>query len=307
MGIQNRDYYRESTRGMFDDWARSRVTVWIIALTCGVFFGQCIDGPPWASDLVRWGGRDAQKILDGEVWRAVTSVFLHGGLWHLFFNMLVLYWAGSQFEELYGSKEMVAFYFGAAVFTSALFVLAQFAAPGPVPIGRGIGASVSVMAVLVVFAFHYPHQQVLLFGILPMPVWLLVVAYIGFDLSGAMGAMGNLGIGHLAHLGGALFGLLYYQSGWRLTAVFTRSPNRAKRRRAPALRLVPVDPPELNAPEPATVVPPSPRPVDSTDEPFEVKVDRVLAKVSALGQESLTAEEREILFRAGEVYKKRRK
>src|SRR5215207_3678431 len=99
---------------------------------------------------------------------------------------------------------MVAFYLGAAIFTSSLFVLAQLAAPGPVPVGRGIGASVSVMAVLVVFAFHYPHQQVLLFGIIPMPVWLLVVLYIGFDLSGALGAMGNLGIGHLAHLGGAL-------------------------------------------------------------------------------------------------------
>src|SRR5687768_16768121 len=107
MGIHDRDYYRESTRGMFDNWAKPQASVWLIAITCGVFFSQCVDGAPWASDLVQMGARDAQKILDGEVWRVVRSIFLHGSLWHLFFNMLVLYWAGSHFEELYSSKEMV--------------------------------------------------------------------------------------------------------------------------------------------------------------------------------------------------------
>ena len=62
-----------------------------------------------------------------------------------------------------------------------------------------------------------------------------------------------------------------------------------------------------DAPEPVTASVEAPPRAEASDEPFEVKVDRVLAKVSQHGQESLTAEEREILFRAGEVYKKRRK
>ena len=305
MGIHNRDYYRESTRGAFDGWGGAQATVWLIAVTCGAFFAQLIDGrPPWASDLVAAGALDAKKILAGEVWRVVTSAFLHVSLWHLFFNMLVLYWAGSQFEELYSSKEMVAFYLCATAFTSGLFVLIELAAP---PAPRGIGASISVMAVLVVYAFHYPHQRVLLFGIIPLPVWALCVGYIVFDLSGAMGAMGNLGIGHLAHLGGALFGFLYYQLGWRITGIFKRSPKGARKRRAPALRLVPVEPPDAAESRAAAEAEPRPAPANEADEPIEVKVDRVLAKVSALGQDSLTEEEREILFRAGEVYKKRRK
>jgi membrane associated rhomboid family serine protease len=309
MGIHDRDYYRDSTRGMFDGWGKSRATVWLIAITCGVFFGQLVDGvPPWASDLVKAGALDAQKILAGEVWRVVTSAFLHVSLFHLFFNMVVLYWAGSHFEDLYSSAEMVAFYLGATVFTSVVFVLLQLAAPAAAP-PPGIGASISVMAVFVVFAFHYPHQRILLFFVIPMPAWLLCVAYIVVDMSGAVGALGNTGIGHLAHLGGAVFGLLYYQRGWRLTSVFKRSPNRAKRR-APALRLVPVEPQDVAEPRAAGVdAPPRPAPAQAqaSDEPIEAKVDRVLAKVSALGQESLTEEEREILFRAGEVYKKRRK
>ncbi|HUR52896.1 MAG TPA: rhomboid family intramembrane serine protease [Gemmataceae bacterium] len=303
MGIHDRDYYRESTRGWADGFGGNKVTVWLIGITCGVFFGQCLTGHPLRSDLVALGRYDPSAIADGEVWRLLTPVFLHTGLWHLVMNMFVLYWVGSRMEEKYGGGEFLAFYLLAGVTANLLYFLSQEA--GLQPNASAVGASGAVNAALVLYALHYPRQQVLLFFVIPMPVWVLVVAFITLDALGTFGAV-NQQVAYAVHLGGALFGFLYYQSGRRITAIFTRSPNRAKRRRAPALRLVPAEPAELSAPLPVTNEPPA-QPADPTEEPFEVKVDRVLAKVSALGQESLTSEEREILFRAGEVYKNRRK
>lgn len=299
MGIHDRDYYRESTRGWADGFGGNKVTVWLIGLTCAVFFAQCFTGHPLRSDLVALGRYDPAAISGGEVWRLLTPVFLHGGLWHVVMNMFVLYWVGSRMEEKYGGAEFLAFYLLAGITSCLLYFLTQLA--GLQPPANAVGASGAVNAALVLYAFHYPRQTVLLFLVIPMPVWALVALFITFDALGAFGA-GNQQIGYAVHLGGALFGFLYFQADRRFTAVFKRQ----RRRRAPALRLVPVEPPELSASPPPPPAP-APRPVDPTDEPFEVKVDRVLAKVSALGQESLTAEERELLFRAGEVYKKRRK
>ena len=216
--------------------------------------------------------------------------------------MLVLYFVGTRMEEEYGGREFLAFYLTAGLFANTAYFLCH--QTGLQPFAFAVGASGAVVAALVLYAFHHPNQQVLLFFVIPMPVWVLVVAYVVLDMLGAIGAVRGQ-IAYAVHLGGALFGFLYYQWGGRITALFRHSPA-ARRRRQPALRIVPAEPQETPEPVPATVDAP-PRPEPTSDEPFEVKVDRVLAKVSALGQESLTEEEREILFRAGEVYKKRRK
>jgi hypothetical protein len=170
----------------------------------------------------------------------------------------------------------------------------------------GLGASGAVMATLVLFACHFPQQRVLFFFIIPMPVWLLVVVFAGLDLMGAVGARPNANIGFVVHLGGALFGFLYYQSGLQFSSLFKRSE---KARVRPKLRvhLAPVEE-EDETPEPVGApVEAAPRSAPAADEQLEAKLDAVLAKVSKYGQESLTPEEREILFRASELYKKRRK
>lgn len=139
----------------------------------------------------------------------------------------------------------------------------------------------------------------------------MVVIFVALDTLGAFGArLRDQPIAYVVHLGGALFGLLYYRMGWQITALLPRRTARAYTRSAPRLRVVPPDsdePDDSREPVPAAVETP-PRPTSGAgDEPFETKVDRVLDKVSRYGQESLSEEEREILFRASEVYKKRRK
>ena len=306
MGIQDRDYYREGSSGFLDAWGRQGAVVWLVIITSVIFFAQCLTGGPTQSELFQVGAYSLQGVRAGEVWRLITPLFLHASLWHLFFNMLVLYWAGSRIEELYGSREFVLFYFMAGLFSQGIFLLSQVAGFTNA-FATAIGASGAATAVLMLFAIHYPHQKVLLYFVIPVPVWLLVILFIARDLWGAMG-LGATGIGYFAHLGGALFGFLYYRSGVRFSRLFVRLPSRVDSRKArPTLRLLPMEQEEEKAEPVGAAVESAPRPKEAHDEHLEAKLDRVLEKLSIHGQESLTAEEREILVKASEVYKKRRK
>ncbi|MBN9118860.1 MAG: rhomboid family intramembrane serine protease [Planctomycetes bacterium] len=304
MGIQDRDYYREGP-SFLDRVSAQGATVWLIAVTCGVFFGQMLTGV-MRSPLTDLGAFNTERILDGEVWRLVTSVFLHGGIFHIIFNMFVLYFAGQRLEAEYGSREFVLVYLSGGVFANLFRLCAQVA--GLAAPSVAVGASGAISALLIVYAFHWPHQRVLFFFVIPMPVWLLAVLYVGLDALGALQVevvRGNRApVGHLAHLGGAFFGLLYYQSGFEFRKLFARRP-RARVR--PKLRVI-TPPVEEERPEPVGApVQAAPRANEAADEQLEAKLDAVLEKVSKYGQESLTPEEREILFRASELYKKRRK
>lgn len=306
MGIHDRDYYRESTGGFsFGRWS---VTTWFVIINSLVFIAQMLtqdfnNRQRVLSPLVEYGAFNTEKIFQGEAWRLLTANFLHMDLIHLAFNMLVLWWSGSRIEELYGRTEFAIFYLVSGVFANLVQLALQ--AANIMPPSVALGASGCVMAVLVLYACHDPHQKILLFFVLPVPLWFCAILYVVIDVFGTLG-IGQRGIAHLVHLGGALFGFAYYRTGFRFHRLLPGLPSRS-RSRVPALRVVhPDDDVDANSPEPSGYETPTPN-TDPNDEPFEIKVDRVLAKVSKYGQESLTPEEREILFRASEVYKKRRK
>lgn len=304
MGIQDRDYYREGP-SFLDRVGQQGATVWLIAITCGVFFGQMFSGM-LKSPLVEIGEYNPERILAGEVWRLLTSVFLHADLLHLFFNMFVLHWAGLRLEEMRGAREFTIFYLTSGVCANLIY-LATYVA-GLSPFTTAVGASGAVVAVLVVFACYFPRQRLLLFFVIPIPAWGLVILFVALNLYGAVGGNGPFvgkDVAFIVHLGGAVFGLLYYQSGVQFSHLFTRTP--APRAR-PKLRVLAPPPPEEEIPEPVgAAVEAEPRPAKPADEQLEAKLDAVLEKVSKYGQESLSAEEREILFKASELYKKRRK
>lgn len=305
MGIQDRDYYREGP-SFLDRVGQQGATVWLVAITCGVFFGQMFSGV-LKSPLVQIGAYDPRLILEGEVWRLLTGCFLHSGIGHIFFNMLILFWAGQRLEEMYGAREFVLFYLLAGIGANVLYLCAQLA--GLAPMNPAVGASGAVTAVLIVFACHFPHAQVRLYFLIPMPVWLVAILFVGFDAVFALSAVPDprgARIAYFGHIGGAIFGLLYYQAGWRFSQIFARSP---KARVRPKLRVVVPPPSEERMPEPVGApVEAAPKPASApADEQLEAKLDAVLEKVSKHGQESLTPEEREILVKASELYKKRRK
>lgn len=310
MGIQDRDYYRDGP-GFLDAWARQGVVVWIIVITVIVFILQNATaerGNVWLSSITQAGAYYGPAILQGEVWRLVTPLLLHETIWHILFNMLGLYFLGTWLEEVYGGREFLLIYLLAGVGAST-FVLGAEGLGHPNVLS--IGASGAVSALIVLFVFHFPRAQLLLFGVIPMRAWVLGVAFLVVNVSGAV-TPGRSKIDYMAHLGGAVFGLLYYHSGIRFAGLFTRPRRGAERRARPRLRVVPAES-DTNTPTPVgAAVESPPKPKESKDErpsqeDLEARVDAVLAKVSKDGQDSLTPEEREILFKASEIYKKRRK
>lgn len=316
MGIYDRDYYRESSGRWWADFGGQSATFWLVLITSVVFVLQVVTMPRGGGGLgwdtmAQWGDFYLPAIQGGQLWRLITPHFLHGNLWHVALNMLILYWVGRELEGIYGPREFLAFYLTTALIVS-MGKVALGVAGVTNPEGHSLGASGPVTAAFIVFACHFPYRTILLFFIIPVPAWLLAVGIVVLDLLGFLG-MGEQGIGYSAHLLGAAFAYAYYRFQWRVGGWLDRLAGWAPgsgRRRAPTPRLyVETDEPgeavgaRTGAQSAATVEGKGPR---SVDEQLEAKLDHVLEKVSRYGRESLTAEERELLLRASEIYKRRR-
>ena len=146
------------------------------------------------------------------VWQLGTYAFLHdmGGLGHLLFNMLVLYFFGTMLEGIIGSRRFITHYMGAAMAGGLLHLVVELS-KGNEAYLPAIGASGAVMGVVVATATLRPHTQVL-FIFIPVKLWVMAALYVASDLyplirelSGA-GRSGN--VAHIIHLGGALYGFL---------------------------------------------------------------------------------------------------
>lgn len=208
-------------------------------------------------------------------WTIVTYMFLHGGLMHLLFNMLGLFFFGPRLEQRLGGGHFLGLYFTSGIAGALLSLFTPF-----VPI---IGASAAVFGVLLGFARYWPREQIYIWGVLPVQARVLVGVMAALSLFGGFsGAQG--GIAHFAHLGGFLGGFLYLK--W----LETRSPARKFKAKATA----PVRSPggERSALKRWEKI--------QRDEMHPVnrgELDRVLEKIRASGIGSLTPEERAFLDR----------
>jgi membrane associated rhomboid family serine protease len=129
----------------------------------------------------------------------VSHMFVHQNFAHLFFNMFLLYSIGTFVEHGYGTKPYVIVYF----LSGLMAALAQAVVE---PNGLLLGASGALAGVLAVFVRHLPRAQLLVFGIVPMPAWLLAVLWMGYNLVGAL--MGGSNIAFVAHIAGFAAGFL---------------------------------------------------------------------------------------------------
>ena len=153
-------------------------------------------------------------------WQPLTHMFMHGGFWHIFFNMYSLVMFGSVVEKAIGSKKFLVFYFicgfgAAALHTGVEYLSASsYLAMGQVkqyndllgiPV---VGASGAIYGLLVAFAMLYPAARLtLIFPPVTLDAKWWVLIFIGIELiTGITGTA--MGIAHFAHLGGALFGFL---------------------------------------------------------------------------------------------------
>jgi membrane associated rhomboid family serine protease len=152
-------------------------------------------------------------------WQVITYSFLHGSLFHIFFNMLALYMFGSDIERVFGRRRYLLYYF-ACVLVAAGAQLAV-SALGSGPAYPTVGASGGVFGLLLAYGMYFPRRTVMLiFPPIPMPAWLFVIVYGLIELY--FGVTGTqAGVAHFAHLGGMLGGWLMIQY-WRGRLPFRR-------------------------------------------------------------------------------------
>lgn len=147
----------------------------------------------------------------GYYWTLVTSVFSHNMFFHLLINMFILRGFGSVILSVLRLRRFVTFYLVAGVFGSLghCFASTFFLGDSSLP---ALGASGAISGLLVLFSLLFPREKLLLFGIIPVPALFGALLFIGLDIFGLITQMKGSGlpIGHGAHLGGAIFGMIYF-------------------------------------------------------------------------------------------------
>jgi membrane associated rhomboid family serine protease len=216
-------------------------------------------------------------------WTFVSYMFVHAGLLHLLFNSLMLYVFGGPVEARMGSRAFIFYYLycgiGAAIFCLALSRI--------MPLGPFVGASGALLGVALAFAMYWPDAELIVFPVpIPVRARTLVMILVGLDVLFYFITPGD-GVAHLAHVGGAAFGYLFF----RVQGMSRRAPHPPPRA---VERVVMV---QSGAAEPERRAPVTPsRPRRRVDaDPVSAEVDRVLDKISEKGIASLTAAERRFL------------
>lgn len=227
-------------------------------------------------------------------WSIVTYLFMHGGVLHLLFNMMWLYWFGNLFLQYYSTNHLRGLYLLGGVGAALSYLLAYNLLPYFQPMAEGsylIGASGAVLAVVVAVAYRMPDYRVQLLLIGTMRLRYLALAALAFDLLFITSSNGG---GHIAHLGGAATGLLW---AWALSkgTDLTRGINSAlnsigslfrRKARQPKMKVKyggkHASDYEYNARKMAD----------------DEAINQILDKLKKSGYESLTTEEKQRLFNA---------
>ena len=187
---------------------RPPVTLFIIKANIIVFVLWIFLGQRFMYDnfLVSWTG-----VLEGRYWTLLTSVFSHNLLFHIFLNMYAFFGFGTVLENEIGSLRFLRFYLSAGIIASIAHSLVSAYLMGQ-PDLPALGASGAVSGTILLFSLLNPKEKILLLGIIPLPVLFAALVFVGLDIWGLISQTqgGDLPIGHGAHLGGALYGLVYY-------------------------------------------------------------------------------------------------
>lgn len=217
-----------------------------------------------------------------DAWQLLTYGFAHSPerMWHIIFNMLGLWFFGRDVEGIYGRKVFLQLYVTLLLLSGLCWLATVYRTPA----ASVYGASGAVFGVMLVYVMHFPQRTLLIYGLIPVRAWFLMAAYLIMEFS-SLNDRGDY-VAHAAHLGGALFGFVFYKTGWTL---FSLVPGRLFQRgvatRRPKLK--------LHAPE-------------QDDELLNQRVDEILEKISREGEASLTKDERRVLEDASRRYQKRR-
>ena len=169
-----------------------------------------------APELQTYLGMEPESVVERLwIWQPVTYMFLHGGIFHILFNMLALWMFGVELERMWGSRFFTKYYFvtglGAAA-TTLLLSLTPFALANQLYYALTIGASGAVYGVLLAYAMYFPNRPIYMYFLFPIPAKYFVIIIGAISLLSSMNGPGG-GVAHTTHLGGLLAGYLYLKRG----------------------------------------------------------------------------------------------
>jgi membrane associated rhomboid family serine protease len=294
MGIYDREYYRGEPRGGGWFSGAAPVCKTIIVINAAVFLFEQITRPD--SELIYnyFAASPEETLRHFRLWQLLTATFLHANIWHILGNMWFFWMVGREMESMYGSRDFLAFYLAAAIFSTFVWVVSAALAPERQVM---IGASGAVMGVVMLFTLYFPKREIY-FIVIPMPMWLLLVIYLVYPLLFASNG-GQIAIA--SHLAGAGFAFLFKQFDLRWSKLFS---GRVFRPRLRIFTPVPREPSRTRSPNPARTsasVGGSSKSAGVSvisEEQLDARLDEVLAKIAREGRGGLSEDELRVLQEA---------
>jgi len=273
MGLYDRDYTREDYQYRHPPQMRiafprvTPVVKWLLIINVAVFLPSFL--------IVRLGEfifywfsvYPATPGMSLQLWRPITYQFLHGGIGHIFINMLVLFFFGPVLERLWGSRKFLTFYLVCGAMGGLfypLLVLLRWLTVAPL-----VGASGSILGILAAAAILFPNMRVYVWGIFPVKITVLALILAAISIISVLQPyrFANAG-GQAAHLAGMATGAIYVLSqSWHAKLKSNIRAGAWEKKMAEQRN-------------------------------FQIEVDRILQKVHEAGIHSLTSKEKKILKKA---------
>ena len=227
---------------------------------------------------------DISSLTD-KPWSIFTYMFLQEEFWHLFFNMLMLYYGGQIFLQYFTQKQLLLTYIFGGLFGALFFIMSFNIFPvfeNMRDSAVALGASASVLSILIAAATYQPEYKLNLFLLGEVKMKWIAIIFVVIDLLSI--PKGNSG-GHIAHLGGALWGFLYafmLRKDFDIYMIFKRQPRiKVKSRNTDNHHQRPKTDEQYNA--------------ERAQEQQEI--DKILDKIAKNGYSSLSEKEKEYLFK----------
>jgi membrane associated rhomboid family serine protease len=229
-------------------------------------------------------------VLLSRPWTLVTYMFTHFGFMHILFNMLVLYWFGRIFLQYLTGRQLLTTYLIGGLAGAFLYLIFLNGFPGlRIPLGATmLGASAAIMAIVVAISAYAPDYTLNLLFIGPVKLKYIALFYVVLDV--LMIASDNAG-GNISHLGGAMYGFWFtsqYKKG--------RDPGKWLNRLLDFIFNLFRRRPKLNVTYRKNAPHISDFDYNKNKIAQQKEIDRILDKIARAGYESLTKQEKEILF-----------
>jgi membrane associated rhomboid family serine protease len=224
-------------------------------------------------------------------WTIISYAFFHAGFLHILFNLIILNFVSRLFMTYFTQKQLLSLYLLGAIFAGFIYIASYLIFPALIrQEAILIGASGAVMAVLFAVAAFNPYMEIRLLLIGRVKIWHIALVYLVIDLISLSSA--NVG-GHIAHLGGALFGYLFssqIKNGTDITKTFSAFMDYVVNFFSGSKKTT-----FKKVHKNTTYTTPKQSPKDKSQQ----QIDAILDKISKSGYDSLTKEEKEFLFKAG--------